>query len=720
MKTTARILIAVIVILQHRSPVAKGNNKFLSSQQKDKSSATLQINMNNNFIYQFAQDRKRTLLHGYTPWAIPEQDRKHKLEKREPTKTTSTEIRNKTTYRKLQNTNKSLQTTPRSSQNTQRIFLKNEAFFNKFDKPIQNKFNKSNKKSKRVAKSIDYDAVTPESRIPRKVTFGSSPTLSESKFLNNLSSKISLRHHSFFHHIFKPREMNDNYANSNCVGLQTKTTFLLPTILNVLCKALLVHPFTTWKLKHKFSSMKDIRVHENVLHEVIHNPWNERLKHKLYKVLQGEDVYLDVFGGSNTAGAGLRKDEGDLEGRYSLVITHWWNKTITPITGSNLKLRQIAMGGTSSEFFQFCFASYIHEKPDLVFIEMAVNDMRDLPSNANKSLPLEQLTRQLLVYPKEPALVYINLFNCPYCNYSCTNIEDYGQDLLTDTYNITSLKWRNAVCSKNARNNLKNPCDLICSDGMHINLLGHAHISLMLINLFRRILLDHISTVITNSGVSHRKKSTRVARENKSTRVTSGITLSMSDQLPPRILRKQIALPRPVLIKKTTKIISEPLCWTNLSPNYHRINDVKNNLDVIITKTKGFFLETAKIGEKCSKPPCRVDSVSSWTGKTIGANITFSFTVPEENYPLSAEGIQTRSVAIGIRTCWNCGVADMWLDSDYKSKKIFSTKLHYGRTCAKILALHVEPGNHTLNVEIVRQGKVSIVAIMVGPSDGPY
>jgi hypothetical protein len=32
----------------------------------------------------------------------------------------------------------------------------------------------------------------------------------------------------------------------------------------------------------------------------------------------------------------------------------------------------------------------------------------------------------------------------------------------------------------------------------------------------------------------------------------------------------------------------------------------------------------------------------------------------------------------------------------------------------------VEPGNHTLNVEIVRQGKVSIAAIMVGPSDGPY
>jgi hypothetical protein len=62
----------------------------------------------------------------------------------------------------------------------------------------------------------------------------------------------------------------------------------------------------------------------------------------------------------------------------------------------------------------------------------------------------------------------------------------------------------------------------------------------------------------------------------------------------------------------------------------------------------------------------------------------------------------------------------MWLDSDYKSKKCFSAKLDHGRTTTKIVALHVEPGNHTLNVEIAREGKISIVAIMVGPSDGPY
>jgi hypothetical protein len=471
--------------------------------------------------------------------------------------------------------------------------------------------NKNTKKSKLNVKIMVYD---------RNFKFESSPTLNESKLENNLSSKISLRpplQVAFFYHMFKPREVKENVALSIGAELQIKNTFLLHTILTELRKAVLLHPFKIWKLKHKFSSVKDIRVHENVLHEVIQNPWNQRLQHKLCKVLRSEDVYLDVFGGSNTVGAGPKKDEGDIEGRFSKVITHWWNETITPITGSNLKLREIAMGGTSSEFFQFCFGSYIHEKLDLVFIEMAVNDMRELPSNANKSLPLEQLTRQLLAYPTEPALVYINLFKGLYCNEGCTNIEDYGQDLLTVTYNITSLKWRNAVCFGNARNKLKSPCELICSDKWHINQLGHAHISLMVINLFRKIVLDHISSVITNSRVTIWKKPTRVSGENESMRVHRGITFSTRNRFLRGLLRHKIALPRPVFIDKTTKIISKPLCWTKLTPNCHRINDVKNNLNVVRTKTKSFYLENAKIGGKCNKPPCRVDAYRSWTGKTV-------------------------------------------------------------------------------------------------------
>ena len=61
----------------------------------------------------------------------------------------------------------------------------------------------------------------------------------------------------------------------------------------------------------------------------------------------------------------------------------------------------------------------------------------------------------------------------------------------------------------------------------------------------------------------------------------------------------------------------------------------------------------------------------------------------------------------------------MW-DNDYKRRKFVSAKLNHGRTTVPIIALCVAPGNHTVNVEIVRKGEVATVALGVGPSDGPY
>ena len=511
------------------------------------------------------------------------------------------------------------------------------------------------------------------------------------KNINNNNKKSKPNDESFYYTL-KPR----TELKKKCPiplsrdKLKTKETFVQKKVLKALHNALLAHPFKIWKLRDKFSSMKDIRIHEDTLHTVIDNPRNERLQQKLHKVLRGEDVFLDVIGGSNTVGAGLNKDEGNVEGKYTRVITHWWNKTITPVTGSHLKFRQIALGGTSSEFFQFCFLSYIHKILDLVIIEMSVNDNRKLPFNTNKSLPLEQLTRQLLAYPTKPALVYVNVFQVSLCDGKCVNLEDYGQGVLTGTYNITSLKWRNAVCSKNAKNSLKDLSDLIASDKFHINQLGHAHLSLMIINLFRKLLIDHISSVNT---LSYRRNNW--------------------------ILSTKVPLPCPIFINKVTKIISEPLCWTKLFPNYHRTADLKNNLDVVLKNTKGFYQEKTKLGEKSNNPLDRLDAYTSWSGKKLGANITLFFTIPGKN---SSQNIQnkTRSVAVGIRTCWNCGAADMWLDGDYEYKKFVNTKLNYARTTVKILAVNVEPGDHTVNVKIVRPGKVSIVAIMVGPPDGPY
>ena len=192
--------------------------------------------------------------------------------------------------------------------------------------------------------------------------------------------------------------------------------------------------------------MVDLGIHETLLHDVVENKGNTRLKHKLFKVFKGEDLHLAVIGGSNTAGGGLQEDEGRTDGIFFRVISDWWRKTITPITGSRFKTRQIAMGGTGSDFFQYCHHSYVQDNVDLVLLEMSVNDLHELPYNVNLSLPIEQLTRQLLEYPTEPALLYVNLLSGRSYYQGCTNLEDFGQRLLSDVYKVTTFSWRDAVC----------------------------------------------------------------------------------------------------------------------------------------------------------------------------------------------------------------------------------------------------------------------------------
>ena len=121
---------------------------------------------------------------------------------------------------------------------------------------------------------------------------------------------------------------------------------------------------------------------------------------------------------------------------------------------------------------------------------------------------------------------------------------------------------------------------------------------------------------------------------------------------------------------------------------------------------------------ECKKPPCRTDAYTSWTGETLGARITFVFTISRVNTSNAMK--KTRSVAIAIRTSGAGGAAYMWLDGDSKKRIFVNTKLRYGRTSVVIIALHVAQGHHNLNVEIVKQGEVSIVALIVGPKDGPY
>ena len=66
--------------------------------------------------------------------------------------------------------------------------------------------------------------------------------------------------------------------------------------------------------------------------------------------LNGEDVNVAIMGGSISAGGGLTLDKEDLRGIYYRVFSDWWRKTIEPITGSVLRLHNLAIEELAATF----------------------------------------------------------------------------------------------------------------------------------------------------------------------------------------------------------------------------------------------------------------------------------------------------------------------------------------------------------------------------------
>ena len=455
--------------------------------------------------------------------------------------------------------------------------------------------------------------------------------------------------------------------------------------LTTLANALLVHPFTTWNLKHRFNSPQALGIDESSLSNFVDYPRNERLVRKLYKVLEGEDIFLTVIGGSNAGGAGVQEDEGSAQWVFPRVLRDWWGKVITPVTGSVFHLNLVSIGGTASDFYQYCHQVYLENRLDLVILESSVNDLNvKPPKKVEFSLALEQLTRQLLSYVTQPALIYVMLYPGRTHDFGCKNLYDYGQKEVAEAYKITSIRWRDLVCPLTVENVRQALADMevLCKDRSHVNLLGHAQVSLMLINTIRETILDIISK-----------------------------------RKPLRILPAE-TLPTPVYIKTPEKMISHPLCWTTITPNYQNTS-IKVDLSITVVQNIAFeYLQLHRMGYPCHPPRvCRADAYAGWVGRTVGATLIISFVVPPRE---PGAGFKTRSVVFATRTCDYCGNAKVWIDNDFENGKLVEAKRPMVQTSVNVIALHVKPGVHTLTIRVVEPANVTLAGLMLGPGDGPY
>ncbi|XP_015780131.1 PREDICTED: uncharacterized protein DDB_G0283357-like [Acropora digitifera] len=406
-----------------------------------------------------------------------------------------------------------------------------------------------------------------------------------------------------------------------------------------------------------------------------------RLKSIFRKALTGTDIEVLVVGGSISAGGGIEKDRGNVEGVYYRALSDWWNKTVTPITTSQLKINAVAIGGTDSEYFSYCVKNYMRSLPDIVIWELAANDyQRYKGRNFAPAKPLEQLTRIILSLPSHPALIFANFFRGNYyrttVGQDCPDSEDEVGMTIAEYYKLTALSWRNVICSSLAGEELDLK-KLFSSDGYHPSLLGHAQMSTLLISYLKGMLEETVSQQMT---LSRNESSQRNELAEPST-----------------------ALPKPIF---DIPVSPKPYCWTLLTPDYDK--KLRNTLpDLEFTEATDF--QFANI----SHWPVRRDRLRCLKAMETGAMLKMTFAVPLRK--LSSDENQNsteRELAITTHNSFG-GSSAVWVDGERDSAKIIKELDGQRRTQVDVLTQNLAPGRHTMTVWALQPGFcISAVAVL--------
>lgn len=153
----------------------------------------------------------------------------------------------------------------------------------------------------------------------------------------------------------------------------------------------------------------------------------EGLGNVFAKLNAGKDVKIAYFGGSITAAAGWRPK-----------TLKWFQEQYPKATVSEINA---AIGGTGSDLGVFrCAQDVVNKKPDLVFVEFAVNDGGAPPANIWRTM--EGIVRQIWTANPETdicfvytlALGFVPDYQKGVCNQSASAME-----MLTNYYGIPSI-----------------------------------------------------------------------------------------------------------------------------------------------------------------------------------------------------------------------------------------------------------------------------------------
>lgn len=197
-----------------------------------------------------------------------------------------------------------------------------------------------------------------------------------------------------------------------------------------------------------------------------------RVKAKIEQMKSGEETTVAYIGGSITQGMNAGSDGCYAKLSYNYLAENYG-------TGDNVKYVNAGIAGTPSVLGNLRLErDVLSHKPDIVFIEFAVNDAQDLIHRES----YESMVKTILSQENEPAVIL--LFTILENGYTCQEYmsaigERYGLpmisvgDALTPEFNEGRMVW-----------------DDYSDDGSHPHTEGHKLVTEFIVNYFEKLAAD--------------------------------------------------------------------------------------------------------------------------------------------------------------------------------------------------------------------------------------
>lgn len=223
---------------------------------------------------------------------------------------------------------------------------------------------------------------------------------------------------------------------------------------------------------------------EDMIAEMVNNSFMttgdiSRMAKALAKAEKGEEITIAYIGGSITEGMTVGAETCWAKLSYEWLCKQYPNTKINYVNAG--------MSGTPSVLGNVRLErDVLSAKPDIVFVEFAVNDAQDQPHKAS----YESLVKTLLTQEQQPAVALF--FTVIKSGYTCQ--EHMSQ--IGENYNLPMVSLTNALQPEFDANRLT--WEKYSDDESHPNEWGHQVVAQMIENLFTKI-KDEMKSIDTEN-----------------------------------------------------------------------------------------------------------------------------------------------------------------------------------------------------------------------------